>query len=107
MNLSMNSHVNYDIHYRHFNTFLSRLKFFKLTYQLTKKISVFFHKVLLIKNGRQYESYKSRTNLILLDLPDSSLELGETGVDLARHMAPPGVEPLQIPLHGLGFVVGP
>lgn len=38
----MNSHVNYDIHYRHFNTFLSRLKFFKLTYQLTKIISVFF-----------------------------------------------------------------
>lgn len=107
MNLSMKSHVNYDIHYRHFNTCLSRLKFFKLTYQLTKKISFFFHKVLFIKNGPQYESYKSKTNLILLDLPDSSLELGETGVDLVRHMAPPGVEPLQIPLHGLGFVVGP
>lgn len=104
----MNSHVNYDIiHYRHFNTLLSRLKFFKLTYQLTKKFQFFFHKVLFIKNGPQYKSYESRTNLILLDLPDSSLELGETGVDLARHMAPPGVEPLQIPLHGLGFVVGP
>lgn len=45
----MNSHVNYDIHYRHFNTFLSRLKFFKLTYQLTKKNFSFFHKVLLLK----------------------------------------------------------
>lgn len=45
----MNSHVNYDIHYRHFNTFLSRLKFFKLTYQLTKKNSVFFIKFFLLK----------------------------------------------------------
>lgn len=46
----MKSHVNYDIHYRHFNTFLSRLKFFKLTYQLiNNKNFSFFHKVPLLK----------------------------------------------------------
>lgn len=45
----MNSHENCAIHYRHFNTFLSRLKFFKLTYQLTKKNSVFFIKFFLLK----------------------------------------------------------
>lgn len=47
----MNSHVNYDIHYRHFNTFLSRLKFFKLTYQSINKknFSFFFVKFFLLK----------------------------------------------------------
>lgn len=47
----MNSHVNYDIiHYRHFNTLLSRLKFFKLTYQITKKkFQFFFIKFILLK----------------------------------------------------------